>query len=175
MEKDFINAIKKVASPRKHKAKNSYGVYDYYKYYRKNKPKESKYILTESQYFSIIRSINNYIVELLSRGEDIILPFRLGRLELRKYKTKMSWNGEKVVSNLPIDWDKTLKLWYEDEDSFKNKKLIKAEVKEVFKLYYNRNLANYNNKSFYQFNFNRELKKKLKNNIKEGTIDAFNF
>ena len=44
---------------------------------------------------------------------------------------------------------------------------------EIYKIFYNRNLADYTNKSFYQFNFNRELKKKLKYNIKEGEVDAF--
>lgn len=47
------------------------------------------------------------------------------------------------------------------------------EEKEIFKIYYNRQLANYNNKTFYEFNVNRELKKKLKQAIKENNIDAF--
>ena len=34
---------------------------------------------------------------------------------------------------------------------------------------------NYNNKSFYEFEANRDLKRKLKQNIKEGLIDAFKF
>ena len=76
---------------------------------------------------------------------------------------------------MPIDWDRTLKLWYEDEEAYKNKTLIKIEEKEIYKIFYNRNLADYTNKSFYQFNFNRELKKKLKYNIKEGEVDAFSF
>lgn len=174
-EVDFINDIKKVKGPRHHKVSNSYGVYDGYKFYRKNKPKESKYVITESQYFSIIRIVNKHLIDSLLCGEDIILPFRLGKIELRKYKSKISWDGEKIKSNLPIDWDKTLKLWYEDEESFKNKTLIKIEEKEIYKIYYNRNVAEFTNKSFYQFNFNRELKKRLKHSIKEGNVDAFNF
>lgn len=174
-EKEFIDSIRKIHDSRKHKVTNSYGIYDGYKYYRKNKPKDSKYILTESQYFSITRKINELLAQALSQGDDIVLPSRLGRLEIRKYKASISYDGNKVKTNLPIDWDKTLKLWYEDEDSFKNKTLVKIEEKEIYKLYYNKNSANYNNKSFYQFNFNRELKRKLKNIIKEGNIDAFTF
>lgn len=174
-EQKFLNEIKNVKGPRVHKVKNSYGIYDGYKYYRKNKPKDPKYILTESQYFAITRLINEALSDSLSRGEDIILPHRLGRLELRKTESKIYWDGEKIKSNLPIDWDRTLKLWYEDEESFKNKTLVKIEEKEIFKLYYNRVIADYTNKSFYQFDFNRELKKKLKNNIKEGKVDAFIF
>lgn len=175
METDFIKNIKRVSEPRKHTIKNSYGVYDGYKFYRKTKPKESKYVLTESQYFSIIRGINNILAECLTKGDDITLPLRFGRLEVRKKDARIQIVNGKVVSNLPIDWDKTLKLWYEDIESFHNKTLVRVEEKEIFKLYYNKNNAEYSNKSFYQMNFNRELKKKLKYNIKDGNLDAFNF
>ena len=148
---EFLNSIKKVSDTRHHKVSNSYGVYDGYKYYRKNKPKESKYVLSESQYFAIIRK------------------------ELRKYNPRVFFECNKLKTNLPIDWDRTLKLWYEDEESFRNKTLIKVEEKELFKIYYNKSKANYINKSFYQIQFNRELKKKLKTKIKEGNIEAFTF
>lgn len=174
-EQDFINRVRRITEPRIHKVKNSYGVYDGYKYYRKNKPKESKYVLTESQYFSVIRMINNMLAEALLQGEDVTLPCRMGRIELRKSKTSITFDGNKVKAVLPIDWDKTLKLWYEDEEAYKNKTLVKIEEKEIYKIYYNRNLAEYTNKSFYQFNFNRDLKRKLKVSIKDGNIDAFNF
>lgn len=174
-ESDFINSVKKVNGPRTHKVTNSYGIYDGYKYYRKNKPKDPEYVLTESQYFYITRRINEILADLLSQGEDIKLPFRLGRLEVRKYPARISFDGNKIKTNLPIDWDKTLKLWYEDKEAYANKTLIRIEESEIYKLYYNKIKADFTNKSFYQFNFNRELKKKLKYNIKEGNINVFNF
>lgn len=174
-EQEFKNTIRKVGSSRNHKVKNSYGVYDGFKYYRKNKPKDKMYILSESQYFSIIRRINELFVDGLLKGNDVNLPCRFGRIELRKRRAGVFFDGNKLKSNLPIDWDKTLKLWYEDEEAYKNKTLVKIEEKEIYKLYYNRNLAEYTNKTFYQFNFNRDLKRKLKVSIKEDGIDAFNF
>ena len=170
---DFLNSIKRVNESRIHKVKNSYGVYDGFKYYRKNRPKEHKYVLTESQYFSIIRRVNELLGEALINGEDVTLPYRLGRLEIRKYEARITTDGKKVRTNLPIDWDRTLKLWYEDKESYKNKTLIKAEEKEIYKIYYNRNVAEYKNKSFYTFSLNRNLKRKLKQNIKDRKIDAF--
>ena len=174
-ERDFKNKVMRVSEPRKHKVRNSYGIYDGYKFYRKNKPKDSKYILTESQYFAITRRINNILVELILLGGDITLPYRLGRLEIRKKNARVYFDKGKLKTNLPIDWDRTLKLWYEDEEAYKNKTLVKTDEKEIFKLYYNRGLAEYTNKSFYQFNFNRELKRRLKDSIKNGNIDAYNF
>ena len=107
------------------------------------------------------------------KRQDIIFPYRLGRLELRKIESKIKFDGNKVKTNLPIDWDKTLKFWYEDEEAYKNKTLIKAKEKEIFRIYYNKNIADFINKSFYTFKLNRTLKLKLKHNIQECNIDAF--
>lgn len=170
---DFLNSVKKVNEPRKHKVNNSLGVYDAYKYLRKRKWLNIGRCLTEHEFYSIIRKVNNYLADSFLQGNDIKLPHRMGRIELRKYEVKVSFDGEKVKTNLPIDWDKTLKLWYEDEEAYKEKTLVKVEEKEVFKVYYNKQLADYNNQVFYEFKVNRELKKALKKNIKEGRIDAF--
>lgn len=42
----------------------------------------------------------------------------MGRLEIRKYDASISYRNNKLVTNLPIDWDRTLKLWAEDEESY---------------------------------------------------------
>lgn len=170
---DFQKKIKKVSSTRTHKATNSYGIRGGYNYYRSIKPKDPKYILTDCEYYSITRAINNKLRELVISGEDIIFPSRMGGLELRKYEPNIKLVEGKVTNTFPIDWYNTIKLWYEDEEAHKNKTLVKSEEKEVFKVLYNRAIANYINKSFYEFKVNREIKKGLKNNIKAGTIDAF--
>ena len=170
---DFLNSVKKVNEPRKHKVNNSLGVYDAYKYLRKRKWLNIGRCLTEHEFYSIIRKVNDYLADSFLHGNDIKLPHRMGRIELRKYNVRVSLDGEKVKTKLPIDWDKTLKLWYEDEEAYSGKTLVKVEEKEIFKVYYNKQLADYNNQVFYEFNVNRELKKALKKNIKEGRIDAF--
>ena len=173
--KEFRNNIVKSKEPRQHRVRNSGGTYDAYKYYRKNRPKEKKYVLTESQYFSIIRKVNEHLGDLLVTGNDVLLPHRLGRLEIRKYNSNITIDekSNKIKTNLPIDWDKTLRLWFEDKECFKDKVLVRVEEKEIYKVYYNKVIAEYNNKSFYEFNVNRDLKKRLKQNIKRGKIDAF--
>ena len=172
---EFRRRILKVNGPRKHKINNSFGVYNAYKLIRKNKWFDIGRPVSEHDFYSIIRTINNYLAELLSLGHDITLPCQMGRLEVRKYDAKVTLQGDKVVTNLPIDWDKTLKLWSEDEEAYKERTLVKMQEKEIFKVYYNRGKANYTNKSFFQFDVNRELKKKLKHRIKEGRLDAFKF
>lgn len=163
----------KLNESRVHKVNKSLGVYDAYKWLRKRKWIDIGQRLTEYEFYSIIRKVNNYLAEELSNGEDIKLPHRMGTIELRKINTYINFKNGRLHSNLPIDWNRTLKLWCEDEEAYKNRALVKMEEKEIFKVYYNRAKADYTNKSFYQFNANRELKKSLKRNIKEGKVDAF--
>lgn len=172
---EFRRRILKVNGPRKHKINNSLGVYHMYKFIRKNKWFDIGGPISEHDFYSIIRTINNYLAELLSRGHDINLPCQMGRLEIRKYDAKITLQGDRVITNLPIDWNKTLKLWSEDEDAYKERTLIKMEEKEIFKVYYNRGKANYTNKSMFEFSVNRDLKKKLSKRIKAKEIDSYSF
>jgi hypothetical protein len=172
---DFIKTIKRVNSNRKHKVTNSYGSKDAFKYYRKTKPLDSKYVLTDCQYLHIIRSINNILKQQLIEGKDILLPEKMGRLELRKRASNIKFVNGKLKTNLPINWDATLKLWYEDSICKNKKQLIRQENTETFKVRYDKSKANYNNKTFYEFKANRELKVGLKKNIKLNKIDAFKY
>lgn len=171
----FRKRVLKVNEPRTHKVRNSLGVYDAYKWIRKNKWLNIGRPISEHEFYSIVRQVNNLLAESLMNGKDIILPHRLGTIELRKYNSKITVRDGKLITNLPIDWDRTLKLWAEDEESYKNRTLIKMEEKEIFKVFYNRKSANYINKSFYNFEVNRDLKRRLKQKIKNKLIDAFTF
>ena len=78
-----------------------------------------------------------------------------------------------VVSTHPIDWDGTIKLWYEDEESREKKTILKKKEKEVFRIGYNKSHARYKNKEYYEFKVNRALKLSLRDVIREGDFDAF--
>lgn len=169
----FRETVLKLNSTRNHSINNSLGVYDAYKYIRKNKWFDIGISLKEHDFYSIIRLINKYLSEEFILGNDIVLPLKLGRLELRKYNSKIYFDGNKLKTNLPVDWNRTLNLWSEDEETYKKRFLVKMEEKEIFKVFYNKRTANYKNKCFYSFRINRDLKRKLKASIKEGITDAF--
>ena len=97
----------------------------------------------------------------------------MGELELRKGPTSVSVVNGKIKNNMPIDWDQTLKLWYEDAEAFKNKTLVRLRETEPFKVVYNRIRATYKNKAFYNLKLNRDLKVRIKKKIRSGTLDAF--
>ena len=164
--------ILKVNQPRKHKIKNSVGVRQIYNIIKHNKQDINNISLP--QFRIIIRTINKILAEHLSKGEDIQLPCYRGTLELRKNKPYIKIKDNKIKTDLPINWDKTLQLWEQNQEAYNNRQLIRQEEKEIFKFKYNKRNARYNNQCFFDFQVNREIKKKLKLHIKEGSIDAFN-
>ena len=171
---EYRKEVLKVDKPRKTTIRNSYGVYDAYKFYRKNKPKDPQYVLTESQYFSIVRQTNLLLAQDLLHQKDIVFPFSMGRLEIRKYTPNVSLKNGKVKSTYPIDWDGTIRLWYEDEEARNKKLILKKKEKEVFKIGYNKSKAMYKNKKYFEFIVNRGLKRALKDIISQGNFEAFN-
>ena len=173
--KDFKSVIQGLQNTRTHKITNSLGVYDAYKYIRKNKWFDIGRPLTEHEFYQIIRRVNNYLAEELVNGNDITFPNRMGKLELRKRNSLpvIDKNGSLKVT-YAIDWDSTLKLWYDDEEAFNNKTLVRLPERNIFRVKYNKDSANYENKSFMEFQINRDIKTRLKQKIKNNEIDAFN-
>lgn len=169
---NFRREVLKVDKPRVHKIKNSLGVYDSYKWLRKNKWLDVGPI-SEHDYYAIIRAVNKALVLHFLIAGSIKLPERMGEITLRKYPAKITLENGKVQTNLPIDWDATLNLWSEDKDSYEKRTLIRAEEREIFKVLYDKSKALYNNKSFYTFELNRDIKLSLKKQLKNGLLDAF--
>lgn len=169
---DFRKEILKVNKSRVHKVHNSLGVYDGYKWLRKNKWLDIGYI-SEHDYYAIIRTTNKALINNFFKTGSIKFPERMGELLLRKFPARIILDKGKMKTNLPVDWDATLNLWAEDKEAYSNKTLIRAEEKELFKVLYDKSKALYNNKSFYEFDINREVKLSLKSLIKKGQIDAF--
>lgn len=168
---EFRREVLKVNKHRVHKVNKSLGVYDAYKWLRKNKWLDVGKI-SEHDYYAIIRKVNQTLInEFLIKG-FIRLPLRMGDLCLRKFPARISLENGKIKTNLPVNWDATLKLWSEDKESYNKKTLIRVEDREMFKVLYDKSRATFNNKSFYNFEINRQFKLELKERIKNG-MDAF--
>ena len=84
-------------------------------------------------------------------GNDIMFPYNMGRIELRKYFKVIKVVDGKIYTNLPVNWKETLKLWESDNNAYKNRVLIKYDYPELFAVIYNKRHAKFENKSFYQF------------------------
>lgn len=171
--KEFKKTVKRVYDKRNHKIKNSNGVYDAYKYIRKNGWWDIGRPLKEKEFYAIIRSINLVLADQLGQGKAVKLPQRMGTLEVRKRIATNTFKDGKLVSYYPVDWNRTLELWAEDEEARSDKTLIRIENQDVYQVYYNRIRANYNNKTYYEFKPNREIKHSITANVKADSFDSY--
>jgi hypothetical protein len=167
-----LNIIKSQEN-RKHKVTNSYGTKQAWRWIKKNKWLDIGQPITEREFGLIIKAIHKTLVDQLLSCRDIDFPHRMGKIELRKFNTWIGFKNGKLLTNLPIDWNKTIELWYEDRDAYDRKTFVRREAKEGYKIRYEKGMATYNNKTFYEFLPNKELKRKLKDKIENGEIDAF--
>lgn len=169
--KEFrISTLK--ANQKKHhfRVNNSLGIKDAYRWCIKHRQIDKS--ISEKNFRIIINALNKSLQDQLLQGRDINLPERMGRIEIRKYQTYVGLEGDKIKTNLSVDWDKTLRLWFEDKEAYDNRTLIRCETKEKFKFIYNKSKAKYNNKVFYEFTPTRSLRLKLKELINNQGFDA---
>lgn len=169
---EFRDTILKKRSHKEFKVKNSFGVYDIYKIIRKSKWENIGKPISEHDFYAIIRGVNNLLAIELGKGETVVFPARMGRLELRKKRQGVSIVDNHLENTYPINWNNTIRLWYDNAVARSKKILLRDENKVGYFVKYCKATANYENQSFYQFTLNRFIKQALKKNIKEGKIDT---
>lgn len=168
---EFRKSILKVNDKRHHKIKGSLGVRDAFSWCRKNKLFGGE--ISTKEFYHIVRTVNNYLAAQLEAGSDVKFPQRMGQLEVRKFNPYVKFKDGKLRTNRGVNWRATLELWSNDEDARENKVLVRSEDKEAFIIFYNRMIANYNNKTLFQFKPNRELAIRIRKAGNEGIIDAY--
>ena len=171
---DYLKEVQNVHGSRKHKISGSKNTIDGLRYYRKIRPREKEFVLTDKEYLSIIREMNNLVVDYLIENKSIRLPAGFGKLEVVKYETK-SWIDEdgRFMSTKKIDMNSTLKLWYEDEESRLNKTLVRYDDEFIFRFNYPQRCRMYKYNGYYSIRFNRNLQQKLKLAIQAGNYDTY--
>lgn len=168
----FKSTIAKLRGQRKHKITKSYGNKQAWRWIKKNKWINIKQPISEKLFGLVIKKVNTAIRDKVISGGSVVLPYNMGILELVKYKAKLQIINNKIETNLPIDWNNTLKYWNQDKDAFKNKKLIRIDNKEIFKIRYSKRLCKYKNKNYFNFYPNRQMKIKLKDKIINKETDT---
>ena len=167
---EFGNKIRKVREKRAPKACSDYRTRDIYRWLKKNKlidPDE----INEARFGKIIKDIHLAMREALYNGGELLLPERMGLLEIRKKPVVLKMKGNKVITNRPVNWKETVRLWHEDKEARDNKTLVRQDVKAVYSIIYNKRHACYDNKTFYRFLPMRGFKKELSNKIKNDELN----
>jgi len=168
---EFSRRIRKACGKHNFKVKNSFGVKDCYNRVRKNKWSDIGMRLTDSQFLAIIREVNMRLADNIVNGITVKFPSGMGKLEARRIekRPRVTKDGKLKVVN-PVDWQSTLRLWYEDEEARKQKQLIRYSGKVGYWIKYSNVLAYYNNRSFYEFAIQRPINHRFNENVKEGKI-----
>ena len=118
---EFSEIVCNKTSKKTAKVRNSYGVYDAYKHIRKNSWYDIGRPLKEHEFYSIVRGVNMILTDAIAEGKPVTFPERMGALELRKRPKGVSIVDGKLKITYPVDWNSTLKLWFEDEEERKKK------------------------------------------------------
>lgn len=146
-------------SPAVHKITGSVGVYDAYRWLRKNKWFGVTKTVTTKEFLAIVRQVNNLLAEDLIEGNKITFAAGVGSLELReRTKTPYVDRNGKVQYNKNVDWGSTFKLWYNDKEAYENKTLLYYDQGFYINIFYNRG-NNYTNHSYVNFAPNQYISK----------------
>lgn len=151
--------------------RNSWGVYDYYKAYRHQQFAARKKHLNQKEYFRLIRLVNSMLMDKFIEDKRLKLPYDMGEILALGYNHSLKIVDGKVKTSRGVDWDKTLRLWYEDAEAEKNKTLIRREYVVGMDVQYRKLHAHYKNKSFYRFKMHREKLELLRRSVKNSSFE----
>ena len=151
---EFKNTIRKNTSPRRLRITNSYDLKDYYRAFIK----QYGNIVSEKLFGDIVRAINNSYIKDLYADRLIILPHRMGGIDIEYICTNAYEHNDELVVTYRINWDKTLELWYEDPEAYEQKLLVRYEKTKIRRPKYDKYYAKYTNQSYYRFFFARAMR-----------------
>jgi hypothetical protein len=134
--------------------------------------KNSKYNVIIKTYNNIIKDYHELMCDDILKGKDFTIFERLGVIGIRKNKIKIKVkdNGE-VETNAPIDFKSTMELWADNKEA-KEKKILIRHInihtkKYIHRWYWDKNHANFRNKTAYSFIPSRKNKRNLAQVLKD--------
>lgn len=171
---EFKAKVQKRNGKRRNTIKNSVGVRQGFLFLQKRKWEDVGRPITEKQFQQIIRGVDRELSKLLIDKRSITFPHTMGTLEIRSANNTARYtNDGKLALPRVVDWPKTLELWYEDQEAYKKKILIRDLHPVKVSIVYNRKTANYNNKNYFNFVLNRNTIRLASSMLREGLLETF--
>jgi hypothetical protein len=155
---------------RKAKISNSYGVQDYYNHYR-HLYKDARHKVSYQEYAKVINSLNQSLAKRLINVGMVDLPLNCGRISINTVPIRYKETKKGFTNTAGIDWQKTLKLWYEDHREFENKTLVKFDIKERFAVRYNRYNTAMINSMYFMFKLHRNVIQEINTLFKNNKLN----
>lgn len=123
-------------------------------------------------YTDVMKDFLAYLGDTLIETGKVVLPKKMGSIEIEGYHQKISYDEEGHLKGLAIDWKATKELWNEDEKAKENKQCVyhlnenTNGVKYKIKWFKTKIFAS--NKTSYNFIMNRSIKRRVAASIKSG-------
>lgn len=170
--REFMIQAKNVHGPRYHRAANSYDTKDFYRNYIKGLDRQSDLFVTERKYGEIIKATNDIIQERLLDGCQVVFPYGLGSLQIESRENVANIVDGKIHTSYMIDWNETLKLWFENDECRQRKMLVRTDAPLRYVVKYRRPTVPMTNKQYLCFLPCRNLTGKINTKIKEEGLDV---
>lgn len=156
---EFKDNIQKLHSHHNFKITNSYGCRDYYKYYKKHQKSD----LPEKLFRLILEDIFEQLyAKYLSKYLRVKLPSKMGDIFIKKFEFKVYQRKDgSYTKRTPVDWPKTVDLWENDPEAYKDKVVVKHELPYYHHLFYKTYRQDFKNHQVFQLKTCRKLNKKI--------------
>lgn len=156
-----------MSDTRVHRVKCSYGANEYFDYYKKHGGTLDRHV-----FGMVLKDLNLLIADEILSGYSFKMPSRMGAMAVSKKKEFVAFKDGRAVTNRPIDFPATLKMWKEYPETKETRQLVRHLNKHtngyIYKIAFNRSYATFKNKSVYSIQVNRYIKRKLAKNIFAG-------
>jgi hypothetical protein len=152
-----------------------FGIRDIYKSYKSysDNPLDYKQFLRIWEKFA-----ERTLDDIILKGKDFVMPFRLGSLGIRKQKIRVKMNDDGTIDkrSLRPDWKATRELWERDEEAKNNKQLV-FHLNKHFggyncKWFWDKSTCSVHNQTAYSLTMTRGNKRKLSAAIFDENIDV---
>ena len=161
--------------------KTDYNIIDMWKFYRDTQREKGLPVLDLATYRKVIKEFNTKVCNsIVENSDEFRLPFRLGYLRIRKFKTKykLDHNGKLKTNMLKPNWVATKELWETNEKAKEDKKIVYHTNSHTdgyyYKWYWDKRVCNIKNSSVYSLVMTRANSRKIANVIKNNdSIDYF--
>lgn len=134
--------------------------------------------ITHVQIRSVLRKYFEYCKDDLGVGTKVYMGSILGNLYLEKRFGEIKYDEEndKIINTLPVNIHETLKLWKERPE-LRKVRFVRYTNEHSggysFRLKYEKSLAKYSNKTFYDFKFSDPVRDAINKGVSEKKTDAY--
>lgn len=129
--------------------------------------------LTEREFSLFMRDMGAEAAKTIISGGNFVLPYRMGLIRLTKspVSTYVDKNGV-TRKRISVSWAKTKKLWAEDEEARKARKVVYFDSDWLYNIQYNKRDARFKNMGFTFIRFSKPFRKMIVKAVNDGEAVA---